>query len=205
MKRIVSILLCAVLMLGTFSLFGCDEVEAAYVEIDVENYGKIVVYVDPTYAPITVKNFLSLVDEGFYDGLTFHRIIDGFMIQGGDPKGDGSGDSGTDIKGEFSANGVINPRRHKRGVISMARGGHSMDSASCQFFIVHEDSPHLDGQYAAFGYVVEGMEVVDAIVKYIVDNPQYLKDSNGGVFSTYQPKITSIHRVDYVNAQLMPG
>ena len=205
MKRIVSILLCAVLMLGTFSLFGCDEVEAAYVEIDVENYGKIVVYVDPTYAPITVKNFLSLVDEGFYDGLTFHRIIDGFMIQGGDPKGDGSGDSGTDIKGEFSANGVINPRRHKRGVISMARGGHSMDSASCQFFIVHEDSSHLDGQYAAFGYVVEGMEVVDAIVKYIVDNPQYLKDSNGGVFSTYQPKITSIHRVDYVNAQLMPG
>ncbi len=205
MKRIVSILLCAVLMLGTLSLFGCDEVEAAYVEIDVENYGKIVVYVDPTYAPITVKNFLSLVDEGFYDGLTFHRIIDGFMIQGGDPKGDGSGDSGTDIKGEFSANGVTNPRRHKRGVISMARGGHSMDSASCQFFIVHEDSPHLDGQYAAFGYVVEGMEVVDAIVKYIVDNPQYLKDSNGGVFSTYQPKITSIRRVDYVNAQIMPG
>ena len=205
MKRIVSILLCAVLLLGTLSLFGCGKVEPAYVEIDVENYGKIVVYVDPTYAPITVKNFLSLVDDGFYDGLTFHRIIDGFMIQGGDPKGDGSGDSGKEIKGEFSANGVTNPRRHKRGVISMARGGHSMDSASCQFFIVHEDSPHLDGQYAAFGYVVEGMEVVDAIVQYIVDNPQYLKDSNGGVIAAYQPRITSIRRVDYVNAELVPG
>ena len=205
MKRIVSFVLCIVCLFGTLSLFGCGKVKPAYVEIDVENYGKIVVYVDPTYTPITAKNFLELVDEGFYDGLTFHRIIDGFMIQGGDPKGDGTGDSGTEIKGEFSANGVTNPRRHQRGVISMARGGHSMDSASCQFFIVHEDSPHLDGKYAAFGKVVEGMEVVDAIVKYIVDNPSYLKDTNGGVIATYQPKITSIRRVEYVNAVPVSG
>ena len=189
MKRIVSILLCVVLMLGTLSLFGCGKAEAAYVEIDVENYGKITVYVDPTYAPITVKNFLSLVDDGFYDGLTFHRIIDGFMIQGGDPKGDGSGDSGKEIKGEFSANGVTNPRRHKRGVISMARAT-AKDSATSQFFIVHETSPHLDNNYAAFGWVTSGMEFVDAICE---ETP--VLDSNGTVRSTHQPKILSVRVV----------
>ena len=102
------------------------------------------------------------MNEGFYDGLTFHRIIKGFMIQGGDPQGNGSGGSDNDIKGEFSANGVENPVSHKRGVLSMARAN-SYDSGSSQFFIVHEDSPFLDGNYAAFGYVTSGMEVVDAI------------------------------------------
>lgn len=113
-------------------------------------------------APITVKNFISLVSKGFYDGLTFHRVIKGFMIQGGCPEGTGTGGPGYHIKGEFAANGVDNTLKHLRGVLSMAR---AMDpnSAGSQFFIMHQDSPHLDGQYAAFGKVIEGMEVVDAI------------------------------------------
>ena len=122
--------------------------------------GNIMIKLYEDIAPITVKNFRKLVSEGFYNGLTFHRIYSGFMIQGGDPDGDGSGGT-TTIKGEFSANGVANPLSHKRGVISMARS-QSMDSASCQFFIMHKDSTHLDGQYAAFGEVISGMDVVDA-------------------------------------------
>jgi peptidyl-prolyl cis-trans isomerase B (cyclophilin B) len=180
-------------MLGTFSLFGCDEVEAAYVEIDVENYGKIVVYVDPTYAPITVKNFLSLVDEGFYDGLTFHRIIDGFMIQGGDPKGDGTGGAAEKITGEFLSNGVLNTLWHERGVISMARGNDA-NSASSQFFIVTDAAAHLDGSYAAFGWVVgDGMTVVDAIAGGSYD----FLDSNGSVPAKQQPRIVSVARTTY--------
>lgn len=135
-----------------------------HVEISVKDYGTIKLELDPTYAPISVDNFLTLAESGFYDGLTFHRIIDGFMIQGGDPKGDGTGGSKTKIKGEFSANGVENPLSHKRGVISMARSN-AYDSASSQFFIMHKDTPSLDGQYAAFGVVTEGMEVVDAIAE----------------------------------------
>lgn len=135
-----------------------------HVEISVKDYGTIKLELDPTYAPISVDNFLTLAESGFYDGLTFHRIIDGFMIQGGDPKGDGTGGSETKIKGEFSANGVENPLSHKRGVISMARSN-AYDSASSQFFIMHKDTPSLDGQYAAFGVVTEGMEVVDAIAE----------------------------------------
>ncbi len=132
------------------------------VEITMENGGKIKIELDPTAAPITVENFEKLVRQGFYDGLTFHRIIPGFMIQGGDPEGTGMGGPGYGIKGEFARNGVDNPIKHTRGVISMAR---SMmpDSAGSQFFIMHEDAPHLDGSYAAFGHVVEGMEVVDEI------------------------------------------
>ena len=132
------------------------------VEITMENGGKIKIELDPTAAPITVENFEKLVRQGFYDGLTFHRIIPGFMIQGGDPEGTGMGGPGYGIKGEFSRNGVDNPIKHTRGVISMAR---SMmpNSAGSQFFIMHEDAPHLDGSYAAFGHVVEGMEVVDEI------------------------------------------
>ncbi len=126
--------------------------------------GKIVMRLYADIAPITVANFQKLVSEGFYDGLTFHRIMSGFMIQGGDPKGDGTGGS-TPIKGEFLANGVPNSLSHKRGVISMARRGDSMNSGSCQFFIVHEDSTHLDGQYAAFGEVISGMEIVDEIAE----------------------------------------
>lgn len=132
------------------------------VEITMENGGKIKIELDASAAPITVENFEKLVKEGFYDGLTFHRIIPGFMIQGGDPEGTGMGGPGYVIKGEFARNGVDNPIKHTRGVISMARSM-APDSAGSQFFIMHEDAPHLDGSYAAFGHVVEGMEVVDQI------------------------------------------
>lgn len=132
------------------------------VEITMENGGKIKIELDASAAPITVENFEKLVKEGFYDGLTFHRIIPGFMIQGGDPEGTGMGGPGYAIKGEFARNGVDNPIKHTRGVISMARSM-APDSAGSQFFIMHEDAPHLDGSYAAFGHVVEGMEVVDQI------------------------------------------
>ena len=130
--------------------------------IEVEKYGVIEVELDPSVAPLTVDNFVKLTDKGFYNGLTFHRIIKGFMIQGGCPKGNGTGGPGYCIKGEFLANGVNNPLKHTRGVISMAR---AMDpnSAGSQFFIMHQDAPHLDGQYAAFGKVSKGIEVVDAI------------------------------------------
>ena len=130
------------------------------IEITMENGGKILIELDPSAAPITVENFTKLVNEGFYDGLTFHRIIPGFMIQGGCPAGTGMGGPGYGIKGEFASNGVNNPIRHTRGVISMAR---SMmpNSAGSQFFIMHADAPHLDGNYAAFGHVVSGMDVVD--------------------------------------------
>ena len=129
--------------------------------------GDIVIELDPEQAPITVANFQKLVSEGVYDGLTFHRVISGFMIQGGDPAGNGTG--GTDpIKGEFLANGVNNTLKHTRGVISMARA-FDMNSASSQFFIMHADAPHLDGQYAAFGKVVSGIEVVDEIASIPTD------------------------------------
>ena len=130
--------------------------------IEMENGKKIKVELDPAYAPISCENFEKLVREGFYDGLIFHRVIKGFMIQGGCPQGTGTGGPGYTIKGEFAANGVDNPIKHTRGVVSMARAA-DPDSAGSQFFIVHEDAPHLDGQYAAFGRVVEGMDVVDEI------------------------------------------
>ena len=130
--------------------------------IEVEKFGTIEVELNKDAAPITVDNFVKLVNKGFYNGLTFHRIIRGFMIQGGCPRGNGTGGPGYSIKGEFSANGVNNPIKHERGVISMAR---AMDpnSAGSQFFIMHQAAPHLDGQYAAFGKVIKGIEVVDAI------------------------------------------
>ena len=138
------------------------------VVIDMGEMGKIELELFPETAPITVKNFLKLVDEKFYDGIIFHRVIKGFMIQGGDPKGIGVGGSKDQIKGEFLSNGVKNLLKHSRGVISMAR---TMvpDSASSQFFIMHKDSPHLDGQYAAFGVVKKGIEVVDAIANVQTD------------------------------------
>lgn len=138
------------------------------VTITMENGGQIKLELYPEHAPITVANFEKLVKEGFYDGLIFHRVIRGFMIQGGCPKGTGTGGPGYQIKGEFAMNGVQNPIKHTRGVISMARS-QSPDSAGSQFFIMHEDAPHLDGQYAAFGKVVEGMDVVDAIAGGKVD------------------------------------
>lgn len=138
------------------------------VVIELENGKEIKLELYPDIAPITVENFEKLVNDGFYNGLTFHRVISGFMIQGGCPLGNGTGNAGTHIKGEFSANGVENNLKHTRGVISMARSA-MPDSASCQFFIMHEDAPHLDGSYAAFGKVVEGMDAVDEIAAVETD------------------------------------
>ena len=138
------------------------------IQIEMENGGIIKLELYPEVAPITVENFTKLVKEGFYDGLIFHRVIKGFMIQGGDPTGTGMGGSANRIKGEFAANGVQNTLSHTRGVISMARSAHK-DSASSQFFICHANAPHLNGQYAAFGKVIEGMEVVDEIANIATD------------------------------------
>ena len=158
--------------------------------IEVEGYGTITAELDASAAPETVANFVSLAREGFYDGLTFHRIIEGFMLQGGDPNGDGTGGSEAAIKGEFSDNGVENPLSHTRGAISMARSD-DYDSASSQFFIVQEDSTYLDGSYAAFGYVTEGMDVVDAIC---ADAEPV--DGNGLIAKEEQPVIVSITILD---------
>lgn len=214
-KKISAIMLAAVILFTCFLISGCggntesssaekatsavsnEETTKASTDttsykssytaiIDVKNYGKIKVDLYEELAPITVKNFVSLAKDGFYDGLTFHRIISGFMIQGGDPKGDGTGGSEKTIKGEFAQNGVENNLSHTRGVISMARSN-DPDSASSQFFIVQADSTHLDGQYAAFGKVTEGMDIVDKICE---DTP--VTDSNGTVEKANQPVINSI-------------
>ena len=155
-------------------------------EIVVKDYGTIKLELDADTAPITVTNFVNLANDGFYNGLTFHRIIEGFMIQGGDPLGNGTGGSDTNIKGEFELNGIKNDISHVRGVISMARSQDN-DSASSQFFIVQADSTYLDGQYAAFGHVTEGMEVVDAICENV--KPEY---EDGFVLPDEQPVIKSI-------------
>lgn len=160
------------------------------VVISVEDYGDIYVELDADTAPITVTNFINLANSGFYDGLTFHRIIEGFMIQGGDPAGDGTGGSSETIKGEFSLNGVENNISHERGVISMARAS-DYDSASSQFFIVQEDSTHLDSRYAAFGHVTEGMDIVDKIA-----SDAEPIDDNGTIASDEQPVITTIKVLD---------
>lgn len=161
-----------------------------HVEIKIKKYGTLKVELDADAAPITVANFIKLAKDGFYDGLTFHRIISGFMIQGGDPNGDGTGGSKKTIKGEFSSNGVKNDIKHERGVISMARA-QDKDSASSQFFIMHDDAPHLDGEYAAFGRVTEGMEIVDKICS---ETP--VLDGNGTVEKEKQPVIEKITVVD---------
>ena len=154
--------------------------------IDIKDYGKISLELDADTAPITVTNFVKLAKEGFYDGLTFHRIIKGFMMQGGDPLGTGTGGSDEEIKGEFAQNGVKNDISHVRGVISMARS-QLYDSASSQFFIVHEDSTFLDGQYAGFGHVTEGMDIVDKICE---ETP--VIDNNGTVAEGKKPVINTI-------------
>ena len=161
-----------------------------HIKIHVKDRGVITAELDATYAPITVENFMKLAKDGFYDGLTFHRIIDGFMIQGGDPLGTGIGGAKDTIKGEFKSNGVENPLSHKRGVLSMARS-QKKDSASSQFFIMQADSPHLDGDYAAFGYVTEGMEIVDQICK-----DTKVTDNNGSVSKENQPVIEKIEVID---------
>ncbi len=210
MKRILALLMVLVLSVTVFA--GCsDEKEEKskeesavsrvtgitvdvtiednliyYANIEVENYGTIVVELDQKQAPLTVKNFVSLAKSGFYDGLTFHRIIKNFMIQGGDPDGDGTGGSDQKIKGEFSSNGWNNTIKHERGVISMARSN-DKNSANSQFFIMHKTSPHLDGDYAAFGYVLSGMEVVDGIC-----NDAKPLDGNGTIAFSKQPVIKSV-------------
>ncbi len=187
-------LMFVIVLVGVFMVTGCGKKEyltgKINVEIEVKDYGTIAVELDADEAPITVTNFVDLVEDGFYDGLTFHRIIDGFMIQGGDPNGDGSGGSSRTIKGEFSSNGVDNSIDHVRGVISMARSA-MPNSASSQFFIVQEDSPHLNGEYAAFGHVTSGMEIVDAICEDV-----QVEDTNGTVLPENQPVITSIKVVE---------
>ena len=174
--KLIAFTLVMVLMCS-FLVTGCDDETAAgaiegnpVVTMVVKDYGTIKLELYPDIAPITVENFVSLVEDGFYNGLIFHRVIENFMIQGGDPTGTGMGGSDKDIKGEFKVNGVENTLKHTRGVISMARNGYSYDSASSQFFIVHKTSAHLDGQYAAFGMVIEGMDVVDKIAVVDTDS-----------------------------------
>ena len=195
-KKILALMMASVLLLGLLS--GCGkkeddvseaevtEAETYFADIEIADYGTITVELDAKAAPITVENFVTLAKDGFYDGLTFHRIIYGFMMQGGDPNGNGTGGSENKITGEFSANGVENPLSHTRGAISMARA-QDPNSASSQFFIVHADSEFLDGQYAAFGYVTEGMDVVDAVC-----TDAQPTDDNGTIPAEAQPIIESI-------------
>ena len=208
MKRVGSICLAVLLIL---SLAGCGKTSVVgitttskapaaneesqgvgthHAEIDIQDYGTITVELDGDAAPITVQNFMDLANDGFYDGLTFHRIIAGFMMQGGDPNGNGTGGSENTIKGEFSANGVENSLSHTRGAISMARS-QAYDSASSQFFICHADSTFLDGQYACFGYVTDGMDVVDAVCEAAQPT-----DDNGTIPADQQPVITAIRITD---------
>ena len=208
MRKLLSICLAALLVL---SLAGCGKTSVVgitttskapaaneesqgvgthHAEIEIQDYGTITVELDGDAAPITVQNFMDLANAGFYDGLTFHRIISGFMMQGGDPNGNGTGGSENTIKGEFSANGVENPLSHTRGAISMARA-QDPDSASSQFFICHADSTFLDGQYACFGYVTDGMDVVDAVCEAAQPT-----DDNGTISADQQPVITAIRITD---------
>ncbi len=164
-----------------------DDIEVShYAEIAIKDYGTVKVALSEAMAPETVKNFVKLAESGFYDGLTFHRIMDGFMMQGGDPEGNGSGGSGENIKGEFDDNGVTNTISHVRGAISMARA-EDPDSASSQFFIVQSDSTFLDGSYAGFGFVTEGMDVVDKICADAEPT-----DGNGTIKKEEQPVIEHI-------------
>lgn len=215
MKKFLSLLLSAMLIVAGLTSCGTDSTSGAeassntagskensteetknmltgkhHVEITVKDKGVIAVELDADTAPITVTNFVELANSGFYNGLTFHRIIEGFMIQGGDPKGNGTGGSDKNIKGEFAANGIKNNISHERGVISMARSS-AYDSASSQFFIMHKTSTHLDGQYAAFGHVTSGMDIVDDLAE---NTP--VSDSDGTVLKANQPVIESIKVID---------
>ena len=195
-KKLVCNVLAVVMV---FMLAACGKAEEEktegvgmhHVEITIKDYGKISVELNGDKAPITVENFLKLAGDGFYDGLTFHRIIDGFMMQGGDPLGTGMGGAEENIKGEFSSNGVENDLSHIRGAISMARSS-AKDSASSQFFIVHKDSTYLDGEYACFGYVTEGLDVVDAVCQADLT----FIDGDGMVDPKSQPIIESIKVID---------
>jgi len=183
--RLFALVLCMAVLTLSFTACGggasADLDDVVYVEIDMESGDYIKLELYSTIAPITVSNFVELCNANFYDGLIFHRVISGFMIQGGDPEGTGMGGSDKTIKGEFQNNGVMNSISHERGVISMARNSLSMDSASSQFFIMHQDYTGLDGDYAAFGRVIEGIETVDKIASVATDGndkplaPQYIK------------------------------
>lgn len=193
-KKIIAIILLLATL--TLSFAGCskndplkdytedtstEKKDYYYVAMAIKNHGVIIVKLDAVNAPITTANFVKLVREGFYNGLTFHRVIENFMIQGGDPNGDGTGSSPDKIDGEFISNGYFNPIKHEKGVISMARGN-SMDSASCQFFICNSSSANvsgLDGKYAAFGHVVEGLEIVDKITEETAPYGDY----NGTIYN----------------------
>lgn len=191
---VVAVLVVAAIIVGLgFGLGWWKKTFTAthHATIEIEGYGSVHLELYGNEAPETVANFVKLANQGFYDGLTFHRIIEGFMAQGGDPNADGTGDSGTNLKGEFSLNGFDNPIPHERGTISMARGGNDYNSASCQFFIVHQTSESnsysLDGKYAAFGKVTEGMEVIDAICESAEPT-----DNNGSIAKKDQPRIITI-------------
>ena len=191
MKKYLTLLLCSLCALACFS--ASAESTAGLKDVNVvisTTKGDIELALYPSKAPVTVANFLNLASRGYYKGITFHRVIPNFMIQGGDPNGNGTGGSEKTIKGEFSANGVENDISHVRGVISMARAN-DPDSGSSQFFIVHEDSTFLDGQYAAFGHVTDGMDVVDAICEAVP-----VQDNNGTVAAADQPVITAVTVVD---------
>lgn len=190
-KRII-VLVTLLCMLMTVACGKSEQVaeDRHHVEIVIENYGTIKVELYREVAPISVDNFMKLAKEGFYDGLTFHRIIDGFMIQGGDPLGNGTGGSEEEITGEFQKNGVNNYLKHTRGAISMARA-QKYNSASSQFFIVQTTYPSLDGSYACFGYVTEGMDIVDQICKDVK-----VEDNNGTVLAQNQPVIQTIKVID---------
>lgn len=192
MKKLLAMFVTLSLSLCLFAACGKSEGISGkhHVEIEIQDHGTISVELDADAAPITVENFLKLAKNGFYDGLTFHRVITDFMMQGGDPEGTGMGGSGETIKGEFSLNGVENKLSHTRGAISMARSSRSYDGASSQFFIVHQDTTSLDGQYACFGYVTDGMDIVDDICT----NTPY--GENGAVEPENQPVITEIRVID---------
>ncbi len=193
MKKRLTVFLLLMSLMAVLAACGRENDASGkhHVEITVKDYGTISVELDGDAAPLTVENFLELARDGFYDGLTFHCIIEGFMMQGGDPLGTGGGGSTKTIKGEFSANGVENNLSHTRGAISMARSS-KMNSASSQFFIVHQDSTFLDGEYACFGYVTEGMEVVDAVC----EGEWPFIDGDGIIQKDSQPVIESIKVID---------
>lgn len=173
MKKFISLFMSAVMILFCFSACSTEGLTGKHhVEMVIKDYGTIKIELDGDQAPLTVENFVNLAKSGFYNGLTFHRFVDGFVLQGGDPDGNGTGGSENTIKGEFTANGVKNTIKHKRGVISMARNQYDYDSASSQFFICLDDScqQSLDGEYAAFGKVTEGMDVIDSICSSVEES-----------------------------------
>lgn len=197
-RALSSLMTIVVLISFSMGLTGCKKEEKSdllsgkhHVEMDIEGYGTVCMELDADTAPITVTNFINLANQGFYNGLTFHRIIAGFMAQGGDPLGTGRGGSGSNITGEFNINGIMNYISHNRGTVSMARSADSYNSGSSQFFICVADCTSLDGQYAAFGRVTSGMDVVDAMVEATP-----VQDDNGTVLSEDQPVITEIRVID---------